>query len=122
MFPNFINMLKTQCCFSTHGIYQYLTFQVQCPNTIVLNCVKPLSISIIWLTVLYNLQCISDQYLRYYHQLYSSFYITSDRNEVTGFESSNRNDTYEYIEEGTSNQRKKGRNYNIQLLLCQICR
>ena len=34
----------------------------------------------------------------------------------------NTNDTYEYIEGATSQQRKKDRNYNIHLLLCKTCR
>jgi hypothetical protein len=39
----------------------------------------------------------------------SSFYITSDRNEVTAADNPTHNDTYEYIKGTTSNQRKKGR-------------
>ena len=39
----------------------------------------------------------------------SSFYITSDRNEVTAADNPTNDDTYEYIKGTTSNQRKKGR-------------
>jgi hypothetical protein len=39
----------------------------------------------------------------------SSFYITSDRNEVTVADNPTNNDTYEDIEGTTSNQRKKDR-------------
>jgi hypothetical protein len=44
-----------------------------------------------------------------------SLYITSDRNDVTAADNPTNNDTYEYIEGTTSNQTKKGRNYNIHL-------
>ena len=39
----------------------------------------------------------------------SSFYATSDRNEVTAAYNPTNDDTYEDIEGATSNQRKKGR-------------
>ena len=52
----------------------------------------------------------------------SSFYMTSDRNEVTAADNPTTNDTYEYIEGATSNQGKKGRNYNLHLLLCKTCK
>jgi hypothetical protein len=39
----------------------------------------------------------------------SSFYITSDRNEVTVADNPTSDDTYEDIEGTTNNQRKKGR-------------
>jgi hypothetical protein len=42
----------------------------------------------------------------------SSIYITSDRNEETAADNPITNDMYEYIEGATSNQRKKGKNYN----------
>jgi hypothetical protein len=45
----------------------------------------------------------------------SSLYITSDRNEVTAADNPTNNDTYEDIEGTTSNQRKKGRKFNIHL-------
>jgi hypothetical protein len=38
--------------------------------------------------------------------------MTSDRNEVTAADNPITNDTYEYIEGATSNQRRKGKNYN----------
>ena len=40
-----------------------------------------------------------------------SLYITSDRNDVPAADNPISNDTYEYIEGATSNQRKRGRNY-----------
>ena len=39
----------------------------------------------------------------------SSFYITSDRNEVTAADNPTNNDTYEDIEGATNNQKQKGR-------------
>ena len=48
--------------------------------------------------------------------------ITSDRNEVTAADNPTTNDTYDYIEGATSNQRKKGKNYIIHLPLCNTCR
>jgi hypothetical protein len=51
----------------------------------------------------------------------NSSYLTSDRNEVTAADNPKTNDTYEYIEGATSNQRGKGRNYNIDLLICKTC-
>jgi len=44
--------------------------------------------------------------------------------DVTAADNPTNNDTYEYIEGATSNQTKKGRNYNIHLhiKLCKTCR
>lgn len=42
-------------------------------------------------------------------------YITSYRKDATATDNPNTNDTYEYIEGATSNQRKKGKNFNIHL-------
>jgi hypothetical protein len=47
-----------------------------------------------------------------------SFDTKSDRKNVTAADNPPVNDTYEYIEGATSNQRKKGMNNNIQLLIC----
>jgi hypothetical protein len=47
----------------------------------------------------------------------SSFYMTSDRNEGTAADNPITNDTYEDIEGATSNQRKKGRDFNIHLYI-----
>ena len=47
----------------------------------------------------------------------SSFYMTSDRNEVTAADNPITNDTCEDIEGATSNQRKKGRDYKIHLYI-----
>jgi hypothetical protein len=43
--------------------------------------------------------------------------MTSDRNEVTAADNQITNDTYEDIEGATSNQIKKGRNFNIHLYI-----
>ena len=47
----------------------------------------------------------------------SSFYMTSDRNEVTAADNPITNDTYEDIEGATGNQIKKGRDFNIHLYI-----
>ena len=47
----------------------------------------------------------------------SSFYMTSDRNEETAADNPITNDTYDDIEGATSNQRKKGRDFNIHLYI-----
>jgi len=61
--------------------------------------------------------------LRYYHRCYlKTKCVTSDRNEVTAADNKTTNDTYEYIEGATNNQRKKGKNYIIHLPLCNTCR
>ena len=52
----------------------------------------------------------------------SNSYITSDRNEVKADDNPNTNDTYEFIEGAMSNQREKGKNYNIHLRICRTCR
>ena len=49
-----------------------------------------------------------------------SSYIISDRNEVAAADNPKPNDTYEFIEGATSNQTKKGRNYNIDLLISKL--
>ena len=74
------------------------------------------------LTLLYKVQYISYQYLRYYHHCYLKKYVTSDRNEVAAADNPTNNDTYEYIEGATINQIKKGKNYIIHLPLCNTCR
>jgi hypothetical protein len=43
------------------------------------------------------------------------FCMSSDRDEATAADNLTNNDTYEYIEGATSNQKKKGRNHNIHL-------
>jgi hypothetical protein len=46
----------------------------------------------------------------------------STRKDVSAANNPPVNDTYEYIEGATSNQIKKGRNNNIQLLICKTCK
>ena len=52
----------------------------------------------------------------------NSSYITSDRNEITAADNPNTSDTYELIEGDMSNQREKGKNYNIHLRICRTFR
>ena len=52
----------------------------------------------------------------------SNSYITSDRSEVKAADNPNTNDTYEFIKGAMSNQREKGKNYNIHLRICRTCR
>ena len=47
----------------------------------------------------------------------TSFYMTSDRNEVTAADNPITNHTYEDIRGATSNQRKRGRDFNIHLYI-----
>ena len=68
--------------------------------------------------VLYNLQCIySINIFGIIINVNLSFYITSDRNEVTTADNPINNDSYEDIEGATSNQRERGRKYSMHLYI-----
>ena len=90
----------------------YLTRQTECPNTIVEIMEKSICVCYSGLLsrIIYNV-CRINIYSIIINAN-SSIYITSDRNEETAADNPITNDMYEYIEGATSNQRKKGKNYN----------
>ena len=95
----------------------YLTRQTKCPNTIVLIMGKSIFVCYSGLLscIIYNIYRINIYSIII--NVNSSFYMTSDRNEVTAADNQITNDTYEDIEGATSNQIKKGRNFNIHLYI-----
>ena len=72
--------------------------------------------------LLYTLQCYRINIFVIIVNVNLSFDTKSDRKDVTAADIPPVNDTYEYIEGATSNQIKKGRNNNIQLLICKTCK